>query len=62
MLNKMMCYRDMTFCPYFKECKEGGLCSRALTDEVKENAKKWWGKEGAPICRFIEKPECFKEK
>lgn len=56
----MFCYRDMTFCQYWKECKKGLECSRSLTDEVKKQAKKWWGEEGEPpICLFAEKPDCF---
>lgn len=30
----MMCYLDMTFCPFWSECKHGDDCYRALTEEV----------------------------
>ena len=59
----MICYKDMTFCPYYRECKDGKDCSRALTDAIESQADKWWGKGAgeAPICMFGDKPECFKE-
>ena len=55
----MMCYRDSTFCPYYNECSKGKTCRWALTDKVKSDADKWWGNEGAPICVYDGKPECF---
>lgn len=55
----MICYRDTTWCEYYKECSQGEKCSRALTQKVKEDAEKWM--KNAPICVFAEKPECFKE-
>ena len=42
----MMCFMDMTFCTAKCVNKE---CTRKLTDKVMDDAKKWWGKEGAPI-------------
>jgi len=60
----MLCYKDMTFCSYWEECKDGKNCNRALTPEVFENATKWWGlisKNPVPICQFSEQPDCFKE-
>lgn len=54
-------YKDMTFCKFYKECKEK-KCHRALTKEVIEAAHKWWGNEHAPICMFIDKPDCFEEE
>lgn len=56
----MICYRDMTFCPFWKECKDGKGCDRALTPEVKKKAVEWFGKYGAPICRYVDKPRCFR--
>jgi len=55
----MICYKDMTFCSYYKEC-EGIDCIRALTPQVKKDAKRI----GFPICQFLEKPDCnfLKEK
>jgi hypothetical protein len=48
----MICYRDMTFCSHGNGCK-------CLTEKVIEEAKLWWGKEGAPIsyadlCKGVE--------
>jgi hypothetical protein len=58
----MICYKDRTFCPFYKGCADGNNCSAALTDRIIENAIIWWGNDGAPIAQFAEKPECFKEK
>ena len=57
----MLCYHDKTWCPFHKECGQGNGCSRALTDEVKEDASKCWDGKGLPIMEFASKPECFKE-
>jgi murein endopeptidase len=58
----MMCYRDMTFCTYYKECKAGNTCDRALTYWVKAEARAWWGGVGVPIATYADKPECFQDK
>ena len=56
-----MCYRDMTFCPFWEKCKDGHECKRALTDEVKAGAKRWMPSiKDPPISIFTDKPECFK--
>lgn len=54
-----MCYRDMTFCGYYVDCKDGKECTRALTPAVFVKAETWM--KDAPICRFVEKPTCYKE-
>ena len=54
----MMCYKDITFCPFLKCTTQ--TCDRRLTDEVKADARKWWGKEGAPIATYTTVPECFR--
>jgi len=53
----MICYRDMTFCSFYKECKKKD-CGRAMTEEVVKKA----GKIGIPVYQFMEKPECFEAK
>jgi hypothetical protein len=53
-----MCYKDRTFCSYYKECNDGKECSRALTKKVQNNAKKL----GLPISQFACKPDCWMEK
>ena len=58
----MMCYKDMTFCPYYPLCKDGLSCPRALTDQVYADAVHWWGDSQPPIMRYAETPECFKKK
>jgi len=55
-----MCYWDKTFCP-FKECEKFDKCSIALTKEIIKQAGKWWGEGEAPISKYADKPECFKE-
>ena len=57
----MMCFRDKTFCDFYKECKNGAECSRALTDEVKAEAVRWWGNELPPIARWTSPPHCFEK-
>ena len=60
----MIGYMDKTWCTQ-GTCKLfGNGCDRALTDEVKVRANKWWGKEGAPIATFYpdEKPDCYEKK
>ena len=55
----MICYKDMTFCPFWEHCKDGPTCHRALTDKVQEQAVVWWGSVDAPICQYMNEPECF---
>jgi len=62
----MICFRDKTFCTFFTKCKDGSTCHSALTPLVNQGAERWWktfnidGKP--PVCVFIDKPDCFKEK
>jgi len=58
----MICYKDKTFCEFYKECKLGNGCDRALTDKLKKEAEEWWGSGEFPISYFIEKPDCFEER
>jgi len=53
----MICYRDRTFCSFYKDCAEGNDCVRALTKDVEQKSIKI----GLGVCQFMEKPECFKE-
>ena len=53
----MECYRDMTFCQFYADCKSGKNCFRALTPLIVDNAKAW----DLPICKFTDKPDCFKQ-
>lgn len=55
----MLCYRDRTYCSFYKTCKEGTTCNRALTPKVIDEAKafgllvaEWWP----------DKPDCWTEK
>lgn len=58
----MICFRDMTFCPFWQDCDKAANCHRPLTDHVVERAKVWWGSDDAPIARFSEKPDCHVQK
>ena len=54
----MLCYKDMTFC-ISKNCQN--KCGRKLTEDIKQKADEWWGKgkNKAPICQFVGKPDCY---
>jgi hypothetical protein len=43
-----MCFMDRTFC-MSKDCK--GDCGRQWTQELQEQAEKWWNPEGLPELR-----------
>lgn len=53
----MLCYKDKTFCPYFKSCKHGSNCDRALTDEVLDKIEE----SGLYYAQFGSEPECYEE-
>jgi len=57
----MMGFRDMTFCTHWEECTKGEICHRALTQEVHEQAERWWGSPDYPIVTYVDhpKPHCF---
>ena len=59
---KMISYRDMTFCKFYKTCADAAECPRPLTPEVRADADEWWGKgkDKAPICMYTQKPSCHK--
>ena len=57
----MLCYRDMTFCNHYTDCSKKDTCDRPFTPQVKKDAEKWWGDDGAPIAMFVDKPECWEE-
>lgn len=54
----MICYRDMTFCPFWRDCAKAADCYRPLTPEVQKAADEWWGEDGAPIVLFASPPSC----
>ena len=57
-----ICYLDRTYCPYWKICKDGRGCPRALTREVIAGAVRWWGNKEAPIAMYYMKPDCYERK
>lgn len=54
----MTCYKDTTFCRYWRKCADGSECCRALTDEVSKAA----AKSENPVCQFISEPSCYIEE
>lgn len=57
----MLCYKDRTFCTFYKDCKNQEECVRPLTDKVRSEAMSWWGSDDPPIMVFTEKPDCHKK-
>ena len=55
-----MGYKDKTWCTFNTCARHGRNCDRALTDDVKREAKRWWGGDDFPISIYMEPPECFK--
>lgn len=53
----MLCYKDMTFCDYHKDCQFGKDCFRKLTEKIIHDANAYH----LPIARYNDKPDCFKE-
>lgn len=53
----MFCYRDMTYCDYYRTCKDSENCHRPLTKKVKKDAEL----KNLSICQFVSKPNCYKE-
>lgn len=54
----MICHRDMTFCAFNADCTKAGTCPRALTDSIREDARR----SKLPICQFAEMPDCHPTK
>lgn len=54
----MYCYKDRTFCTYYKECEDGDKCGRALTPDHIDAAEAY----KIPVSTFAEKPDCFDKK
>jgi hypothetical protein len=55
----MICYKDMTFCS-FVSCDDHVSCPIFLSQEMYQDAMKWWGDENPPICIMVDKPGCYK--
>ena len=54
----MLCYRDMTFCPFWESCRKMADCGRALTPDIVERAHL----AKMDISQYADKPECYKPK
>jgi hypothetical protein len=53
----MICYKDMTFCTFYKDCANATDCERKLTPEIDEAAKEF----GLPLAIFSGKPQCHEQ-
>lgn len=54
----MICFSDMTFCPFYKDCAKAWNCHRPLTEKVEQAAQR----AGLPISAFAEKPDCHSDR
>ena len=52
---RMLCYRDITFCPYYMDCEEGNDCPRALKPHIIGKA----AEAGLDISAYLDRPEGF---
>lgn len=50
-----LCFRDMEFCTAACATKD---CVRRLTNEVRIEARAWWGEDGAPIAMSDQSNRC----
>ena len=53
----MMCYKDITFCAFWRTCAKGGECPRKLSSAVVADAD---AKE-LPIAQFSSLPDCYQD-
>ena len=53
----MICYRDMTFCPFWRECSDGFDCPRALLPRDVARAEE----KGLAISQYADRPDCWRE-
>lgn len=58
----MLCFRGMTFCTYWEDCRDSETCHRKFDDVQKAAARKWWGGDDQPICTYVDRPRCFVDK
>ena len=60
----MLCYKDKTFCPFWKDCIDSPGCDRAFTPKVEVQAQIWWGLTNgpAPVSLYADTPDCYKTK
>ena len=54
-----MCYKDITYCD--NDCTDT-KCEMRITAKVIADARKWWGKPGAPIAVADFAPNCKRYK
>lgn len=54
----MPCYKDMTFCPFWRDCGKAADCHRPLTDQVVAEAEAF----GLPTAQYLSAPACHTKK
>ena len=52
---EMLHFKDRTLCS--AKCRND-TCPRQFTDELQEQAREWWGHEGAPVAFSYFSKEC----
>lgn len=55
-----MCYKDKTFCDFWRTCFTGNQCDRALTPKVLRRAEEWM--PNSPISRYTDYPQCYRSR
>ena len=53
---------ELTYCLDCDRCLYGEECPRAITDDVIEAAKAWWGSPHVHIKVTVDTLHCFEEK
>lgn len=53
----MICYRDKTWCTWYKDCADRQMCDRVLTPEERAKAESL----NLPISQFMAPPKCHTE-
>lgn len=51
----MLCYKDMTFCKFYKSCISGKDCFRAYTSHVVDAAERF----EMPVSLYTVHPPCY---
>jgi len=54
----MLPYLNKTYCDYWRVCKDGSTCPKALTPSIKRMA----ANIGVLPARYLEHPACFEKK
>jgi hypothetical protein len=55
-----MCYKDKTFCDFWRTCLTGNQCDRAFTPQVMKRVEEWM--PNPPISRYTDYPQCYHDR